>query len=65
MMVKRRGGDPKAAAYNAAVTEFNNAVEMFPTNIFAGIFGFKHKTLFQIPDREKANVKADFSRDNQ
>ena len=30
-------------AYNAAVTEFNNACEMFPTNILAGMFGFKNK----------------------
>lgn len=49
-------------AYNAAVTEFNNACEMFPTNIFAGIFGFKQKILFQIPQEEKVNVKADFNR---
>jgi len=43
-------------AYNAAVTDFNNACEMFPTNIFAGIFGFKNKTLFQIVKAERANV---------
>jgi LemA protein len=43
-------------AYNAAVTEFNNACEMFPTNIFAGIFGFQRKVLFQIAENEKANV---------
>ncbi len=43
-------------AYNAAVTEFNNACEMFPSNIFAGIFGFKRKTLFQIVESEKASV---------
>lgn len=43
-------------AYNAAVTEFNNACEMFPTNIFAGMFGFNNKKLFQIVQAEKANV---------
>lgn len=43
-------------AYNAAVTEFNNSCEMFPTNIFANIFGFKTKKLFQIVQAEKANV---------
>ena len=43
-------------AYNAAVTEFNNACEMFPTNIFAGVFGFSRKTLFQITGSERANV---------
>ena len=49
-------------AYNAAVTEFNNACEMFPTNIFAGIFGFRRKVLFQIAANEKANVNIDFKR---
>jgi len=49
-------------AYNAAVTEFNNACEMFPTNIFAGIFGFRRKVLFQIAANEKVNVNIDFKR---
>lgn len=49
-------------AYNAAVTDFNNACEMFPTNIFAGIFGFQRKILFQIAENEKANVNINFNR---
>lgn len=49
-------------AYNAAVTDFNNSCEMFPTNLFAGIFGFKRRTLFRIPDEEKNPVKPDFNR---
>ena len=49
-------------AYNAGVTEFNNACEMFPTNIFAGIFGFQRKVLFQISANEKENVNIDFKR---
>lgn len=35
-------------AYNASVTDYNNSVQMFPTNIIASIFGFKLRTLFQI-----------------
>ncbi len=35
-------------AYNASVTDYNNAVQMFPTNIIAGMFNFKEMTLFQI-----------------
>jgi LemA protein len=49
-------------AYNAGVTEFNNACEMFPTNIFAGIFGFKRKVLFQISSNEKENVNINFNK---
>ncbi|MFZ2654873.1 MAG: LemA family protein, partial [Victivallales bacterium] len=44
-------------AYNAAVTDFNNSCEMFPTNIFASLFGFEKKKLFQVSDNEKQPVK--------
>jgi LemA protein len=42
-------------AYNASVTEYNNSVQMFPTNIIAGMFNFKEKTLFQINAAEREN----------
>lgn len=44
-------------AYNASVTDYNNSVEMFPTNLIAPVFGFVHKPLLefspesrQVPD---------------
>jgi len=40
-------------AYNAAVTDYNNAVEMFPTNIFAGMMGLKVKKVFEISEEER------------
>ena len=43
-------------AYNAAVTDYNNAVEMFPTNIIASMMGYKLKTLFEIVEAERKNV---------
>ncbi|MBN1493832.1 MAG: LemA family protein [Candidatus Omnitrophica bacterium] len=43
-------------AYNAAVTDYNNALEMFPTNIFAGMMNYKPKTLFEISEAERKNV---------
>ena len=43
--------------YNAAVTDFNNSCEMFPSNIFASLFGFQKKKLFQVSDNEKEPVK--------
>ena len=43
--------------YNSAVTEYNNALEMFPTNIIAASFGFKPRVLFKIPTRERAAVR--------
>jgi LemA protein len=46
-------------AFNAAVTTFNNAVEMFPTNIMAGMMHYSRRQLFEIPEteRENPNVK--------
>ena len=39
--------------YNAAVVDFNNKVEMFPSSLIAGICGFKCADLIDIPDTEK------------
>jgi LemA protein len=43
-------------AYNAAVMDYNNAVEMFPTNIIAGMIGYKRKIMFEISEAERKNV---------
>jgi LemA protein len=43
-------------AYNASVTDYNNAVQMFPSNVFAMMFGFKTKVLFEISEKERQNV---------
>ena len=43
-------------AYNAAVTTFNNAVEMFPSSIFASMMSYKRAEFFTIPEAERANV---------
>lgn len=43
-------------AYNASVTDYNNSVEMFPTNIIASMANFTQKRLFEATDSEKQNV---------
>jgi LemA protein len=43
-------------AYNAAVTDYNNGIEMFPTNIMAGMMNFKRKQVFEISEVERQNV---------
>ncbi len=43
-------------AFNAAVTDFNNAVEMFPTNILAGMMGYTRRELLVTAERERQNV---------
>lgn len=41
--------------YNAEVTTYNNAVEMFPTNLFAAMFGFKPMQILETAEAERAN----------
>lgn len=47
--------------YNATVKEYNNKVEMFPSNIFASMFGFKQRTMYIVDDvSNRENVKVEF-----
>ena len=41
--------------YNAAVTDYNNSVMTFPSNIIANLFSFTKKEVFAIPEEEKVN----------
>ena len=43
-------------AYNQAVTDYNNAIEMIPTNIMASMMGYTRKEVFEIPQNERQNV---------
>jgi LemA protein len=43
-------------AFNAAVTDYNNACEMFPTNVFANMFGHSRRMLFQTTDAARKPV---------
>ncbi len=43
-------------AYNQAVTDLNNAIEMFPTNIVAGLMNLQRKAVFEITVTERQNV---------
>jgi len=47
-------------AYNQAVTDYNNAIEMFPTNIIASFMHLKRKEVFDIPENEKQTPKVEF-----
>jgi len=46
-------------AYNAAVTDYNNAVEMLPTNIVASMINYKLKKVFEIPEEQRQDVDTD------
>lgn len=43
-------------AYNQAVTDLNNAIEMFPTNIVAGWMKLSRRAVFEITVSERQNV---------
>jgi LemA protein len=43
-------------AYNQAVTDYNNAIEMIPTNILAKFMGYKRKAFFEISESERKNI---------
>ncbi len=43
-------------AYNAAVTDYNNAIEMFPTNILASMMNYQRKKVFEITAVERKNI---------
>jgi len=45
-------------AYNAAVTDFNNGIQMFPGNLIAGMMHLTAKKVFEIPDTERQNYDA-------
>ena len=46
-------------AYNAAVTDYNNAVEMFPTNMVASMMSYRQKKWFEIPEEQRRQVDAE------
>jgi LemA protein len=36
--------------FNSAVQEYNTGIEQFPAALFAGMFGFTHRTFFDVGD---------------
>jgi len=46
-------------AYNAVVTDYNNAVEMFPTNVVASTMRYKLKKVFEISQEQREDVDAE------
>ena len=46
--------------YNDSVLKLNNKIEMFPSNIVAGIFGFKKRQFFEAATEERQNVQVKF-----
>ena len=50
-------------AYNDQVLFYNNKIQMFPSNIIAGMFNYTKEEYFQIEDKTEREVpKVDFSK---
>ena len=43
--------------YNAVVRDYNNKVEMLPSNLVAKILGYKSKLMFTVNDEERQSIK--------
>ena len=51
--------------YNDTVTMYNTKLQVFPSNIIAGMFNFKDRDLFKAEsDEARRNVKVDFGNNN-
>ena len=42
--------------FNSATRELNNAVQTFPSNIFARMFGFQKEPMFEVPQEDRAEM---------
>ena len=46
--------------YNDSVMNFNEAIQVFPKNAFAKMFGFHQEDFFKAEGKEKKNVDVEF-----
>ncbi len=44
-------------SYNDYTLDYNNSIQQFPGNMFAGIMAFKKQDYFQVPETERAEVE--------
>ena len=44
--------------FNSATKEYNNKVQTFPSNVVAGMFGFRKEIMFDLGDSRAAHEKA-------
>lgn len=49
--------------YNDSVMAYNEAIQKFPTNIIASLFGFKERDYFIVEGEAREPVKVSFSKD--
>lgn len=47
--------------YNSVVRDYNQIIVVFPSNLVAGMFGFKEEAFFEVEESDREPVKVDFS----
>lgn len=45
-------------AFNAAVTAYNNSIEVFPSGMIASMMNYRRRTLFEIPEETRKEISA-------
>ena len=43
--------------FNSSTKELNNAVQTFPGNLLAGMFGFHKEPMFEVAQEERATIE--------
>ncbi|MCA9342928.1 LemA family protein [Candidatus Saccharibacteria bacterium] len=43
--------------YNGSVRDLNTKIKVFPTNVFAGMLGFKERDFYEVEESERANIQ--------
>ena len=43
--------------YNGAVRDFNSKIQVFPTNLFAGMLGFTSRDFYEVEEAEKEAIQ--------
>lgn len=43
--------------YNGSVRDLNTKIQVFPTNVFAGMLGFKSREFFEVDEAETAKIQ--------
>jgi LemA protein len=46
--------------YNAVVRDLNTRIQVFPSNIVAGLFGFRNREFFEVPDAQRETPQVKF-----
>ena len=47
--------------YNGTVRDYNTKIQVFPTNLFAGMLGYTSREFYQAEEGDKEPVKVDFN----